>query len=430
MSGPFALAAVSAVLRNLLTNGLGNVDLSIFGGAATTVTAHPPDLIQVGANEPAQLNLFLYQATPNAALRNVGLPSRGANGGERLTNAPLALDLHYLLTAYGAQEFHPEALLGYGMQVLHEVPFLSRQMIRDTLPLGVADPVLNALAGAELADQIEYIKIVPQVMTTEEMFRVWSATQAKYRPSAVYLVTVALIELKQNAKSPLPVLKQGENDRGPLAVGGLIPPYPEIGAVSSPNNQPAALLGDVAAISGHDFTGEAGNPNAVEVTARLNNARLQVTREITIPVNQRSANAITLTIPNDPANLPSGLYALSILVAPNGRPLEARESNEAPLLIAPRITTAMPASFGAGQISLSVSPEIRPGQRVSLVLGGREFIARPLTAQSATVTFDVSATPAGVYWTRLRVDGVESLLVDRSDPKNINFDPTQQITIT
>lgn len=430
MSGPFALAAVSAVLRNLLTNGLGNVDLSIFGGAATTVTAHPPDLIQVGANESAQLNLFLYQATPNAALRNMGLPSRGANGGERLTNAPLALDLHYLLTAYGGQEFHPEALLGYGMQVLHEVPFLSRQMIRDTLPLGVADPVLNALAEAELADQLEYIKIVPQVMTTEEMFRVWSAIQAKYRPSAVYLVTVALIELKQSAKSPLPVLKRGENDRGPLAVSGVIPPFPEIDAITLPNNQPAVLLGDVAAISGHDFAGQSGNPNAVEVTARLNNARLQVAREIAIPVNQRSANTINLTIPNDPANLPSGLYALSILVAPNGQPLETRESNEAPLLVAPRITTAMPASFGAGPISLSVSPEIRPGQRVSLVLGSREFIAQPLTAQSATVTFDVSAMPAGVYWTRLRVDGVESLLVDRSDPKNVKFDPTQQITIT
>jgi hypothetical protein len=47
VSGPFALAAVSAVLRNLLTNGLGDVDLSIFGGSAPTATR---GLIQVGAN--------------------------------------------------------------------------------------------------------------------------------------------------------------------------------------------------------------------------------------------------------------------------------------------------------------------------------------------------------------------------------------------
>jgi hypothetical protein len=430
MSGPFALAAVSAVLRNLLMDGLGNVDLSIFGGNATAVTAHPPDLIDVGTNEHAQLNLFLYQATPNAALRNAGLPSRAANGNERLTNPPLALDLHYLLTAYGAQEFHPEALLGYGMQVLHEVPFLSREMIRNTLPLGVTDPVLNALAQAELAHQIEYIKIVPQVMPSEEMSRLWSAMQARYRPSAVYLISVVLIEMKEGAKSPLPVLKRGENDRGPLAVGGVIAPYPEIESITLPKNQPAALLGDVITISGHDFAGEQGVPNAVTVTARLSHARLQVTRDVVIPVNLRSANTITLTIPDAPANLPAGLYALSILVAPNGKPLEMRSSNASPLLIAPQITTGMPATFGTGQISLTVRPEVRPDQRASLVLGSREFIAQPLTAQSATVTFDVSEMSASVYWARLRVDGVESLLVDRSDPKNLAFDASQQITIT
>src|SRR5947209_4424355 len=108
MSGPFALAAVSAVLRRLVSRGLGDVDLSIFGGSATTVTAHPPDQIAVGVNEAAQLNLFLYRVNENAALRNDGLASRG-QAGDRLTNPALALDLYYLLTAYGAAELSPEA---------------------------------------------------------------------------------------------------------------------------------------------------------------------------------------------------------------------------------------------------------------------------------------------------------------------------------
>src|SRR5512140_2749423 len=107
MSGPFGIAAVSAVLRRLISKGMGDVDLTIFGGSATTVTAHPPDQILVGSNEPAQLNLFLYRVTPNAALRNDGLPSR-SGAGDRLTNPVLALDLHYLLTAYGATELFPE----------------------------------------------------------------------------------------------------------------------------------------------------------------------------------------------------------------------------------------------------------------------------------------------------------------------------------
>ena len=71
------------------------------------------------------------------------LPSRGQNG-ERLTNPPLALDLRYLVTAYGREEFHSETLLGYAMQVLHENPVLTRQMVDATLkpalPPGVTLP--------------------------------------------------------------------------------------------------------------------------------------------------------------------------------------------------------------------------------------------------------------------------------------------------
>ncbi|MCO5246068.1 MAG: hypothetical protein M9927_20015 [Anaerolineae bacterium] len=64
MSGPFALAAVSAVLRRLLTNGIGDVDLSIFGGAASVITLHPPDLVGTGANELAQLNSISTGSRP------------------------------------------------------------------------------------------------------------------------------------------------------------------------------------------------------------------------------------------------------------------------------------------------------------------------------------------------------------------------------
>src|SRR4029453_14250077 len=95
------------------------------------VTALPPDRIQMTPNEPSQLNLFMYQVTPNQGWRNVGMPSHSANG-EPQTNPPLALDLHYLLSAYGAEEFFAEALLGYGMQVLHDTPVLSRAFIRET----------------------------------------------------------------------------------------------------------------------------------------------------------------------------------------------------------------------------------------------------------------------------------------------------------
>ena len=110
-----------------MSSGLGG--LAAFGNVS--VTALPPDRIVTTPNEPSQLNLFMYQALANAAWRNVGMPSHAASG-ERVTNPPLGLDLHYMLTAYGAEEFFAEALLGYGMQVLNETPVLARDYIRQT----------------------------------------------------------------------------------------------------------------------------------------------------------------------------------------------------------------------------------------------------------------------------------------------------------
>ena len=133
MGNALAIAAVTAVLKDLLNNGL--IDHNVTGavGGNVTVSALPPDRVFApGTQEGNQLNLFLYQVAPNIGWRNVGLPSRDERG-ERLSNPPLALDLHYLLTAYGAEDLHAELLLGYAMQLLHETPVLTRKSIRTAL---------------------------------------------------------------------------------------------------------------------------------------------------------------------------------------------------------------------------------------------------------------------------------------------------------
>ena len=95
MSQPSAIAAVAATLRNLLTLGVTpDQDLN-----DTTVTTMPPDRARAVGNNANQLNIFLYQAMPNAAWRNLDMPGR-ANPGE-IAMPPLALTLHFLLTAYG-----------------------------------------------------------------------------------------------------------------------------------------------------------------------------------------------------------------------------------------------------------------------------------------------------------------------------------------
>ena len=155
MSSPLAIGAVSAVLRNLLDNGFIDV-----GTGPVKVTAVAPDLVKLDEpEEPPSLNLFLWRVTRNQGWANAALPAFDGNG-TRLTNTPLALDLHYLLTAYGGSDFQAEILLGYAMHLLHERPVLDRDAIRralnpSPLDVGMLPPAFQALAASDLADQVE-----------------------------------------------------------------------------------------------------------------------------------------------------------------------------------------------------------------------------------------------------------------------------------
>src|SRR5689334_6430427 len=113
MTSALAVAAVTAVLRNLLDERLiASGVASSLGGV--TVSALLPDRIATGGDEHSQLNLFLHRLTPNSSWRT----TRATSGAG--TRPPLALDLHYLLTAYGEQDFHAEILIGHAIQLLHE----------------------------------------------------------------------------------------------------------------------------------------------------------------------------------------------------------------------------------------------------------------------------------------------------------------------
>ena len=111
MSSALALAAVTTALQTglqFLYNG------SVLG--TVSVAAIAPDLVEsthgIGTGANPVVNLFLHQVTPNAAWRNVDLPSLAADGATRLKNPPLALDLHYLLTAYASQKRRSRSAAG------------------------------------------------------------------------------------------------------------------------------------------------------------------------------------------------------------------------------------------------------------------------------------------------------------------------------
>jgi hypothetical protein len=424
VSNALAIAGVTAVLMDLLDNGLIDRSVPTGVGAGVTVSALAPDLIQVGNDAAPRLNLFMHQVTLNAAWRNVGYPTLDYSG-QRISNAPLALDLHYLLTAYGSAELQAELLLGYAMQLLHETPVLARGAIRKVLnapsPVdgNLLPPIYRALQASVLADQIEQIKITPTTMNTEELSKLWTAIQSHYRPSAAYQVTVVLIESNAAVRSPLPVLTRGavdpatQRERGIAVQASLVPPYPEIESIKLPNSRISALGGEVIELAGHDLD---GSGHALQ----LFNPGLNIQRTVT-PPTATTASAVQFNLPVD---LPAGAWVAALQLL-HGNDSKPRSTNQLALSIAPQITV-LPASAAPGAdrnliLKPQCAPALQPTQRVSLILGGIEVLAAPFAewTSPSQPTFTFRALPAGIYQARLRVDGVDSPFIDRtaSPPK-------------
>lgn len=446
MSSPLAIGAVSAVLRNLLDNGLIEAGAAL--GSTVSVSAVPPDTVLTdGAEAPLRLNLFLYQVTPNAAWRNAGLPGRSASGSDRLGNPPLALDLHYLLTAYGNADFQAEILLGYALHLLHERPVLDRAAIRraldpSPLDLGMLPPAFQALSAADLADQVEQLKLTPLSLGLDDMTRLWSAIQSHYRPSVAFQVSVVLIESRQPGRAALPVLSRGPVDavtgreRGVMVLPDLLPALPTLLTLRHPQQQPAARLGQSVTVQGIRLVG-AGARVRLQHRLRVDALELPV-------VLATDGRSFQFNLPADAAaqaDWPAGAWRLSLVLTPPGE-AQARETNSLPLQLAPDPVLQADAGLGlpgasllrqpapAGvRVTLTSRPQVRPEQMAQLMLGNVMAEAERRTDPTQPLVFDFPASlPAGPAWVRLRVDGVDSLLLDRSGPVPA-FDPSQTLGV-
>jgi hypothetical protein len=387
-----------------------------------------------GENSKPTLHVYLYQVTPNAALRNADLPSRDSIG-RRVARPRASIDLHYLLTFYGdATTLMPERMLAAVVRDLHANAVLEPGFIQ--MVTGGADH--TELEQSNLDSAPERVKFTPAQLTLEELSRLWSImVQSPYALSVAYLASVVEIEALESGTAALPVLKRGQDDRGVETELGSFPRLDSwwAGAPASAARRPrlpslpSPRLGDRLALTGATFGGDV-------VTVRFTHARLSTATALVIPLVDRSAEEVIVALPNDaPAQdaWAAGLYAVTVEVDRGG---ELRESNVLPLAMAPRITDIQPnpAARTAGDATLTITcaPKVLPGQTVTLLIADREVAANAIGAPADTVVFDiVDATPLTNELIRIRVDGVPSLpfLFD-SATGGFAFDPTQRVTIT
>ncbi|MGH9609152.1 MAG: DUF4255 domain-containing protein [Bryobacteraceae bacterium] len=404
MSSALAIAGVSAVLQYYLTN-LYTPLTALFGGTVN-VSAKAPDIVQEAftAGSPEnQVNLFLHQVTHNMGWRNQDQPSAGPDGMTRLSNPPLALDLHYLLTAYGSEDSQAEALLGFALLMLHENPVLTRHDIGYALSHLPTNPLSTSLGAVGLADQIEMLKITPSTLGREEMAWLWTALKADYRPTFPFQVSVVLIEPQNPAIAPLPVLLRQ------ITVEPDLTPFPNIIAVIPPGGQPAAALGDPVTVTGSHLL------NATGVVLNNSLRGIQQTQPLLSPAANTSLQFQPPNL-NASGELAAGIYDLSVQVPIATGPTV---TNSLPFAIRPSIDTWAPGgpiASGNTTVTVPCSPFLRPGQEVFLIIGDQLAVANTFTTPTNSPSFTYTNLQAtgGLVRARIRVDGIESRIVDRT----------------
>ena len=117
-------------------------------------------------DDTTRLTLYLYRVTVNEHLRQ-HRPDRMS--GEQ--QAPLGLDLHFLLSAWANNPQDELLPFAWAMRQLYEHPLLDA----------------SALSPEAGWGPDEVIQIIPSELPTEDMMRIWDALEPAYRLSVSYI---------------------------------------------------------------------------------------------------------------------------------------------------------------------------------------------------------------------------------------------------
>jgi hypothetical protein len=412
MSDYLAVGGVSAVLLYLLTNALTSGGPATVLNSPNPVTAVSPDQVTTGANEIPQVNLFMYYVSLNPALRNLDLPAYNGSGA-KISNQPLALNLHYLVTAYGSQQFAAEIILAWAMKVLHDNPVVPSATIQSALGALASSPPETALiAKSTLPQQLEHIRITPETLTTEEIYRLWAAFEAPYRPSTAIQVSVVVIQDTDSYTSNLPV-----QSRSVLALPLEAPVISNL----SPSMIPA---GQLLTINGSSFIGQ--SPADTKVVFD-NGAQIPPT---VVPPDAIGPTFIKVTLPS---SLEAGTRTLrvtrNVVFPSSATPHRGFSSGPTSFQLIPTIvgTSPTPVTLGS-QLKVTINPAVGPAQQAVLYIGD---VAIPIddrppgTPASADLLFTIPADlPTGTFPIRVEIDQAQSALT----PSGGGFLP--QITVS
>ncbi|MFC9736352.1 Pvc16 family protein [Streptomyces noursei] len=223
MSNALALATVTQALALLIEHNLHpEIDLAV-----SVETRKPP------ADPPTDptITVFLYQVSHNPSMRNSDLVTR-ASDGTLLKRPAAAIDLHFLISAYGEeQELVGQRLIGSVVRTLHEIPVLPRELIEEAAERPY-------LAGSDLAESLQKVRFTQTQMDVDETSKLWGMlNNTPYSLSVAYQASLVLLDGHQKPAPARPV------KRPEVTVVPEVPPEVPLG-------DPAMPLGDAALVPG------------------------------------------------------------------------------------------------------------------------------------------------------------------------------------
>ncbi|QHC25856.1 DUF4255 domain-containing protein [Streptomyces sp. GS7] len=191
MSNALAVATVTQALALLIEHNLHpEIDMAV-----SVETRKPP------SDPPTDptITVFLYQVTHNSSMRNNDLVTR-ASDGTLLKRPAAAIDLHFLISAYGEeQELVGQRLIGSVVRTLHEIPVLPRELI-------VEAAERPYLAGSDLAESPQKVRFTPTQMDVDETSKLWGMlNNTPYALSVAYQASLVLLDGHQKPAPARPV---------------------------------------------------------------------------------------------------------------------------------------------------------------------------------------------------------------------------------
>lgn len=410
MSNTLAIAAVTSAMKYVLNEGLSLAKPDEVNGASIT-TWRPAQLADSGTvdNDANGLNVYLYQVTPNHAWNLTDLPTRHRDGS--IARRPLtALDLHYLVTAYGKEDaLEPQRLLATAALALAKTPVFTKDVIADAIAMYDVNPT-DFLVHSDLPDQPELVKVSPTPLSLEELSKLWGVLGTPYLLSVAYTATVVLIEAPIPVRRALPVRRFPVIDVQPFSRVVLA----DVSVLSADGTPAPASTGRTLVLTGSGL-----------LSART---RVDIGRVALIPTAQSTVDRIETTLTDA---VPAGVHPVQVVQTTPADPIAGTperisgRSRALPLVVVPTVgpIAVIVDGGGIGFVSVSVTPPLREGQRATVsfarLAGGNpdepallDASFPPLSADDAPKTsLDVkrSLLTKGTWLVRVTVDGAESV---------------------